>query len=96
MKENPCFLILTMMCTARAWSDFVSYDNRFPPELAYFQTRVHVDPVLNEEIEQAVHTFLNEIESEMQSIKGKTAIMTCPVRPAEVSINAEKTDSFSM
>ncbi|WP_050879634.1 lambda exonuclease family protein [Candidatus Williamhamiltonella defendens] len=71
-----------MMCTGRAWCDFVSYDNRFPPELAYFQTRVSFDPLLNEDIEQAVRTFLNEIEEEIECIKRKAAKMPYQVRPA--------------
>nr|WP_235661080.1 lambda exonuclease family protein [Candidatus Hamiltonella defensa] len=75
-----------MRCTGRAWCDFVSYDNRFPPELAYFQTRVSFDPLLNEDIEQAVRTFLNEIEEEIQSIKRKAAKMPSQVRPATDSL----------
>lgn len=35
-----------MMCTGRKWCDFVSFDDRLPPELAYFKTRINFDEVL--------------------------------------------------
>ncbi|ACQ68566.1 phage-related exonuclease [Candidatus Hamiltonella defensa 5AT (Acyrthosiphon pisum)] len=59
--------LLEIKCP-NAWAHLELLDPRFPPELAYFQVRVHVDPVLNEEIEQAVPAFLNEIEKEIECI----------------------------
>ncbi|WP_238149249.1 lambda exonuclease family protein [Arsenophonus endosymbiont of Aleurodicus floccissimus] len=43
-----------MMCTGRNWCDFVSYDDRLPPNLAYYKTRIIKDDDLVNEIEQAV------------------------------------------
>ncbi|EDY0938420.1 YqaJ viral recombinase family protein [Salmonella enterica subsp. enterica serovar Florida] len=57
-----------MMCTGRKWCDFVSFDDRLPPELAYFKTRISFDEVLAEEIEQEVVKFLTELETEIQNI----------------------------
>ncbi|HIC3080741.1 TPA: lambda exonuclease family protein [Salmonella enterica] len=57
-----------MMCTGRKWCDFVSFDDRLPPELAYFKTRINFDEVLAEEIEQEVVKFLTELEAEIQNI----------------------------
>lgn len=57
-----------MMCTERKWCDFVSFDDRLPPELAYFKTRINFDEVLAEEIEQEVVKFLTELETEIQNI----------------------------
>lgn len=57
-----------MMCTGRKWCDFVSFDDRLPPELAYFKTRINFDEVLAEEIEQEVVKFLAELETEIQNI----------------------------
>ncbi|EKG2383221.1 YqaJ viral recombinase family protein [Salmonella enterica] len=57
-----------MMCTGRKWCDFVSFDDRLPPELAYFKTRINFDEVLAEEIEQEVVKFLTELEIEIQNI----------------------------
>ncbi|SUF21784.1 Integration, recombination (Phage or Prophage) [Salmonella enterica] len=57
-----------MMCTGRKWCDFVSFDDRLPPEHAYFKTRINFDEVLAEEIEQEVVKFLTELETEIQNI----------------------------
>ncbi|EDR7911226.1 YqaJ viral recombinase family protein [Salmonella enterica subsp. enterica] len=57
-----------MMCTGRKWCDFVSFDDRLPPELAYFKTRINFDEVLAAEIEQEVVKFLAELETEIQNI----------------------------
>ncbi|ENL4830349.1 YqaJ viral recombinase family protein [Salmonella enterica subsp. enterica serovar Teko] len=57
-----------MMCTGRKWCDFVSFDDRLPPELAYFKTRINFDEVLAAEIEQEVVKFLTELETEIQNI----------------------------
>ncbi|EAN0332865.1 YqaJ viral recombinase family protein [Salmonella enterica] len=57
-----------MMCTGRKWCDFVSFDDRLPPELAYFKTRINFDEVQAEEIEQEVVKFLTELETEIQNI----------------------------
>lgn len=64
-----------MMCTGRKWCDFVSYDDRLPPELAYFETRVLLDSQLVEEITAEVKKFIGELEKEVEAIlnRGKEA-----------------------
>lgn len=57
-----------MMCTGRRWCDFVSFDDRLPPELSYFKTRIPFDESLAKEIEAEVIHFLSELESEIQKI----------------------------
>lgn len=51
-----------MICTGRAWCDFVSYDPRMPHELALKVQRVHHDETLAGEISSAVSEFLGELE----------------------------------
>ena len=47
----------------------VSYDNRLPPELAYFKKHIHFDEALGKEIEIEVRKFLQELEREIEEIK---------------------------
>ncbi|MDE1188544.1 MAG: YqaJ viral recombinase family protein [Pantoea sp.] len=58
-----------MMCTGRKWCDFVSYDDRLPPELAYFETRIHLDETLVAEITGELKSFLAELEKEIEGIR---------------------------
>ncbi|EFL92413.1 phage-related exonuclease [Candidatus Regiella insecticola LSR1] len=58
-----------MLCTGRKWCDFVSFDNRQPPELAYFKTRVQFDKALGKEIETEVRLFLAELEKDIAAIQ---------------------------
>lgn len=61
-----------MMCTGRKWCDFVSFDDRLPPDLAYFKKRIHFDEALANEIQSEVKKFLEELEKEISSIKTTT------------------------
>ncbi|MGL9722156.1 MAG: exonuclease, partial [Symbiopectobacterium sp.] len=58
-----------MMCTGRKWCDFVSYDDRLPPDLAYYQLRIHQDDKLVAEIQEALTQFLAELERELEAIR---------------------------
>lgn len=58
-----------MMCTDRKWCDFISYDDRLPPDLAYFQKRIIRDDELVIEIESEIKAFLGELEKELKIIK---------------------------
>ena len=58
-----------MMCTGRSWCDFVTYDDRLPPDLAYFQLRINRDDKLVAEIESELKLFLSELECELETIK---------------------------
>lgn len=57
-----------MMCTGREWCDFVSFDDRLPEDLSYFETRVHMDKDLVAEIESEISRFLADLDKEMADI----------------------------
>ncbi len=57
-----------MACTGRQWWDFVSYDPRLPPELAYYCKRVHRDQEEIDEIEREAKAFLDEIENRLHHL----------------------------
>lgn len=60
-----------MACTGRKWCDFVSYCAEFgATEHALFVTRVHRDDVFIQDAEKAVIEFLNEVELQVQQLKG--------------------------
>ena len=52
-----------MICTGRAWCDFVSYDPRLPAEMQILIQRVPRDATLVAEIETAVSGFLAELDT---------------------------------
>lgn len=52
-----------MACTGAKWCDFVSFDNRVPDDLQYFEIRYHRDDVYIEHLEQEVTKFLAEVET---------------------------------
>lgn len=54
-----------MACTERLWCDFVSFDDRFPPEFAIFVKRVDRDDNMIKNIEQEVIKFLDEVQQEI-------------------------------
>ena len=58
-----------MICTGRAWCDFVSFDPRLPDAMQMFVRTVTLDGELAVEIQQSVTDFLAELdamESEMR------------------------------
>lgn len=57
-----------MICTKRKWCDFISYDDRLPPDLSYFQTRINFDENLSYEIESEVKNFISELNKEIELI----------------------------
>ncbi|WP_273757195.1 lambda exonuclease family protein [Bartonella sp. MM73XJBT] len=65
-----------MACTGRKWCDFISYDPRFTGNSSLFRMkikRIHRDDKQIEQINQAVESFLTEIEQEIQRISTKAA-----------------------
>ncbi|WP_273721239.1 MULTISPECIES: lambda exonuclease family protein [unclassified Bartonella] len=65
-----------MACTRRKWCDFISYDPRFTGNSSLFRMkikRIHRDDKQIEQINQAVESFLTEIEQEIQRISTKAA-----------------------
>ena len=59
-----------MACTNRQWCDFVSFDPRMPERSQLFICRVERDQIMIDEIEVEVMKFLNEVESEVNLMKG--------------------------
>ena len=59
-----------MACTNRQWCDFVSFDSRMPERSQLFICRVERDQTMIDEIEVEVMKFLNEVESEVNLMKG--------------------------
>ncbi len=52
-----------MICTGRVWCDFVSFDNRLPPNLSMHISRVAIDNDLADMITAEVVSFLAELDS---------------------------------
>jgi hypothetical protein len=50
-----------MACTGRQWSDFTSFDPRWPGEMQLHVRRVKRDPVMIAELETQVSEFLAEV-----------------------------------
>lgn len=59
-----------MACTNRQWCDFVSFDPRMLERSQLFICRVERDQIMIDEIEVEVMKFLNEVESEVNLMKG--------------------------
>jgi len=58
-----------MMCTGRAWWDFVSYDPRLPDNLSLFVRRVYRDEVLIAEIEREICLFNGELYQILEQLR---------------------------
>ena len=61
-----------MLCTGRAWCDFVSFDPRLPIDLHMFIKRVERDDKLAEEIVTEVQSFLADMETKIAKLKERT------------------------
>jgi putative phage-type endonuclease len=61
-----------MLCTGRAWCDFVSFDPRLPIDLHMFIKRVERDNKLAEEIVTEVQSFLADMETKIAKLKERT------------------------
>ncbi|MBD2798372.1 YqaJ viral recombinase family protein [Xenorhabdus sp. 18] len=57
-----------MMCTGRKWCDFISYDDRLPPNLSYFKTRILFNEELAKEIEKEVLFFVDELKDAIRNL----------------------------
>jgi hypothetical protein len=59
-----------MACTGRDWCDFVSYDPRMPERSQLFIKRVMRENDYIAEMEEQVKQFLDEVEVEVNLMKG--------------------------
>lgn len=66
-------LIHNLWVTGAAWCDFVSFDDRFPPDLSLFVVRVPRESVDLKAYELAVRLFLSEVDKDVQSLRGVVA-----------------------
>jgi len=57
-----------LACTSRKWCDFVSFDNRLPPELQLFVKRVPRDDVYIRLIESEIVQFLAELDDKINKL----------------------------
>ena len=60
-----------MACCERQWCDFVSFDPRMPADMQIHIQRVHSDPVLIAELEQAARVFLEDIITKVKELVAK-------------------------
>jgi predicted phage-related endonuclease len=56
--------------TGAEWCDFVSFDDRFPPELSLFVARVNRADVDLKAYELAARLFLSEVDKEVDTLRG--------------------------
>jgi hypothetical protein len=63
-------IIHNLWITGAHWCDFVSFDDRFPPPLDFFQKRVVRDEAQIEAYELAARLFLSEVEREFAEVMG--------------------------
>ena len=64
-----------MDCAGRQWCDFVSFDPRMPEGLDFFCKRVKRDDERIEYLQTEVKAFLEELNTQVQKIRGVTQMM---------------------
>lgn len=57
-----------MACTGAKWCDFVSFDNRVPEGLQYFEIRYMRDDAYIAELEKEVKKFLDEVNARYEQL----------------------------
>jgi putative phage-type endonuclease len=57
-----------LACTGREWCDFVSFDNRLPPELQLFVKRVPRDDTYIKLMEAEIVQFLSELDDKINKL----------------------------
>lgn len=60
---------VNMMCFGAKWWDFVSFDDRLPAGLAYYEKRFIRDELLCSEIKTEVEIFVSEMEERLMILK---------------------------
>jgi putative phage-type endonuclease len=60
-----------MACTGAKWCDFVSFDDRVPDGLQYFEIRYHRDEAYIAELEKEVTQFLIEVDKKYEELKAR-------------------------
>ena len=58
-----------MSCTGAKWCDFVSFDDRVPEELQYFEVRYERDDAYIEMLEKEVSAFLIDVDKKVEQLE---------------------------
>lgn len=69
-SEHRAQMLHNCWVSGAEWCDFVSYDDRFPPELSLFIVRYTPTPLELTDYEMAARTFLAEVDRELDAVKG--------------------------
>lgn len=64
-------MMAQMACTGRKWCDFVSFDPRLPDGLQLFVVRLYKDDKYILAMEDAVTTFLKEVDDKVEFLNAK-------------------------
>jgi putative phage-type endonuclease len=64
-------MFVQMMCTGRAWCDFVSFDPRMPERSQLFVARLFWNDERVAEIQKEVIEFLAEVDAEVKLMRGE-------------------------
>jgi len=63
-----------MACSGRQWVDFVSFDDRVPEELKYFEIRYERDEDYIKMLEKEVALFNSEVDEKYKKLKSKIGV----------------------
>jgi putative phage-type endonuclease len=72
-KEYFIQMQAQMACTGRKWCDFVSFDDRLPPEFAYFKKRIPRDDAFIAQMMGEIKEFLADLNETIYLLKQKVA-----------------------
>lgn len=61
-------MLWQMVCTGRAWCDFVSFDPRMPEEMRLFVKRLQFDAERVAELEAGVRGFIGELDAKVAAL----------------------------
>lgn len=71
--EHKPQMLLEMACTGRAWSDFVSFDDRLPKPFDLFIVRYKLDPLMVLGIIAEAEKLLAEVDAIVAELKDRAA-----------------------
>jgi putative phage-type endonuclease len=66
----------SLACSGRRWWDFVSYDNRFPDALQFFQKRVMRDEAVIGAMEAEALDFLSDLGGKLLALEARYPLET--------------------
>ncbi len=71
-KEHVPQMLHNIWITGAWWCDFVSFDDRFPPELSLFVVRYEPTPAAMADYQTKALAFLAEVDTEVAAIRTMT------------------------